>query len=147
MQPALQVALDANVAQLASATLPTIFELWKEEEDRRALIRFAACTRIPTDRSLLPSREVVNELCSSLSDVLMIVGPALIVPTCTPWLRLIVFRRLAADRDVPSLLQTSRPFASISKTFSLARLCARSTTSKRTTRKTPTQNSPSWKPN
>lgn len=52
--------LSANVAQLAGAVLPPIFEMWAEEEER----------------------DVVNELCNSFSAALMVVGPALIVPHC-----------------------------------------------------------------
>jgi hypothetical protein len=55
-----QTHLSANIAQLAGAVLPPIFEMWEEEEER----------------------DVVNELCNSFSAALMVVGPALIVPQC-----------------------------------------------------------------
>ncbi|KAI5478132.1 hypothetical protein MNV49_005396 [Pseudohyphozyma bogoriensis] len=52
-------SLQANVAQLAGAILPAIIEMWEEEDER----------------------DVVNELCTGFSACLMIVGPALIVPS------------------------------------------------------------------
>ncbi|KAK4047505.1 hypothetical protein OIO90_006147 [Microbotryomycetes sp. JL221] len=50
--------LEGNVAQLANAVLPPIFEMWSKEEER----------------------DVVNELCNSFSAALLSVGPGLIVP-------------------------------------------------------------------
>ncbi|BGP17525.1 hypothetical protein JCM10213v2_005558 [Rhodosporidiobolus nylandii] len=51
-------SLNPDVAQLTQAVLPSVIEIWKEEDER----------------------EVVNELCNSFSAALMSVGPALIVP-------------------------------------------------------------------
>ncbi|KAM0786714.1 hypothetical protein ACM66B_002156 [Microbotryomycetes sp. NB124-2] len=50
--------LQGNLAQLASAVLPPIFEMWAKEEER----------------------DVVNEICNSFSAALLAVGPGLIVP-------------------------------------------------------------------
>ncbi|KAK4049598.1 hypothetical protein OIV83_004096 [Microbotryomycetes sp. JL201] len=50
--------LQGNLAQLAAAVLPPIFEMWAKEEER----------------------DVVNEICNSFSAALLAVGPGLIVP-------------------------------------------------------------------
>lgn len=98
-----QAILGANVAQLAQAVLPPIFEMWQEEEER----------------------DVVNEILNSFSAALMVVGPALIVPGCA--LRAASLSEPFAD----PFLQTSSRSAPTSTSSSGDRLLARSMTRRR----------------